>query len=209
MLDILAIAVPVVFAITVHEVAHGWVASRLGDDTAASKGRLTLNPLKHVDPIGTIVVPVVMHLAGGPLFGWAKPVPVDFRRLRSPRRDIALVALAGPAANLLMLIGWGIVLAMTDQLSGASRRFLLDVAEAGIIANTVLMVLNLFPVPPLDGSRVVAVLLPRRLAVWYVKLEPIGLIIVALLLVTQVLGTLIGPPIKAVLDFVARLALGN
>jgi len=199
---------PAVFAITVHEVAHGYVAKRCGDPTASDARRLTLNPFNHIDPVGTVVVPGLMFLMTGFVFGWAKPVPVDWRRLNRPRRDIALVALAGPAANLLMLFGW-IALARTAVTLAPDASMtagLIDMCRVGFIVNAILMLLNLLPVPPLDGSRVVTVLLPRRAAVAYNQAGRYGLIVVALLLVTGILAFLIVPPLNWVLDHAAALA---
>jgi len=188
---IIIYAVPIVFAITVHEVAHGWVASKLGDQTARMMGRLTLNPIKHIDPVGTIVVPIVMLMFTPFLLGWAKPVPVDWRNLRRPRQDMAWVALAGPGANLLMLLFW-ILVAKAIIISGFGNQSyaipLMAMALAGVFINIILMVLNLIPIPPLDGSRVLSSLLPPRAAQQYNRLEPYGLIIVLVLLLTGVLG---------------------
>ncbi|AXQ29229.1 site-2 protease family protein [Solimonas sp. K1W22B-7] len=195
-------ALPVLFAITLHEVAHGLAARRLGDPTAASQGRLSLNPLRHVDPVGTVVVPIVLlvlsKLAGGGfLFGWAKPVPVDYRRLRHPHRDMALVAAAGPLANLLMAIGWGLLLKLaltmgSDEGLWLGLRYM---SVAGVTVNLVLMVLNLIPLPPLDGGRVLTGLLPLPLAVRYAKLEPYGLLIVVGLLATGLLSKIMYWPL--------------
>lgn len=188
---IIIYAVPIIFAITVHEVAHGWVASKLGDQTARMMGRLTLNPIKHIDPIGTIVVPIVMLIFTPFLLGWAKPVPVDWRNLRRPRQDMAWVALAGPGANLLMLIFW-VLVAKLIIISGFGNQSyaipLMAMALAGVFINIILMVLNLIPIPPLDGSRVLSALLPPRAAIHYNRLEPYGIIIILILLLTGVLG---------------------
>jgi len=198
LLDIVAIAVPAVFAITVHEVAHGWTANRLGDPTAAQLGRLTLNPLKHIDPVGTILVPLALKLLGSSfLFGWAKPVPVTWRNLRKLRRDIALVAIAGPCANLLMLAGWALLL---GSPAGDSA-FVQDMCWTGVVFNATIMALNLIPIPPLDGSRIVTAALPARAAVLYNRLEPFGLVLTALLLMSGILGWLLEP----VLVWVGRL----
>lgn len=191
-------AIPVIFAITLHEAAHGYVARMLGDPTAEQAGRITLNPVRHIDPIGTLLVPVAIllmsKLMGGPgmLFGWAKPVPVDFGRLRRPKKDMLWVALAGPAANLFMAILW--VISMRLFLAGGIQEgYWYQMAMAGINVNLVLMALNLLPVPPLDGGRIVFSLLPNRLAWQYSRIEPYGLIIVLLLLVTDVLWVLMRP----------------
>lgn len=190
---------PVLFAITVHEVAHGWVAKKLGDPTAMMMGRLTLNPLKHIDPIGTILVPLILLLLpGGFIFGWAKPVPVTWQNLRNPKKDMALVAIAGPTANLLMAIFWAIVLKigiLMSTQSGSPFMFLALTGIAGIYINAILMMLNLLPLPPLDGGRVLVGLLPGPLA-WKVgRLEPYGFIILVALLATGILGIIIGRPI--------------
>jgi Zn-dependent protease len=192
-------ALPVLFAITVHEVAHGFVARRLGDRTAQMLGRLTLNPLKHIDPIGTVLVPLVMLLLpGGFLFGWAKPVPVDYRNLGNPKRDMAIVAAAGPLSNLLMAIGWVLLLRLSvtflNTLPWAAQP-LFFMAQAGVAINLILMVLNLVPVPPLDGGRVLTGLLPNPQAARFAALEPYGLMIVLALLFTGVLGRLLQPAI--------------
>jgi Zn-dependent protease len=195
---IIIYAIPIVFAITVHEAAHGWVASKLGDQTARLMGRLTLNPIKHIDPVGTILVPLFMSMFTPFLLGWAKPVPVDWRNLRRPRQDMAWVALAGPAVNLLMLILWLIFAKLITATDLGSQRFtvpLLDMAMIGVLINFVLMLLNLIPIPPLDGSRIVSSLLPPRTAIQYNRLEPYGLVIVLILLVTGVLGSYFQPAI--------------
>jgi Zn-dependent protease len=193
-------AVPVLFAITVHEVAHGWVAKYYGDPTAMMMGRLTLNPIKHIDPVGTILVPGLLLLMGGVVFGWAKPVPVTAENLRNPKRDMAVVALAGPMSNLLMALIWALLLKIGILLGqgGAEwvARPLIYMGGAGITINFILMVLNLLPIPPLDGSRVVSGFLPDRLAWQMSRLEPYGMIVLLALLITGVLGMLIIPPVK-------------
>ena len=201
---------PVLFAVTLHEVAHGWVARGLGDRTAEMSGRLSLNPLRHIDPIGTVLLPSLLFFMGGFIFGWAKPVPVIWSNLKHPRRDMALVALAGPFANLLMLLGW-IGAAKLGQAMGGEMEFfskpLIYMGFAGIIINTGLMVLNLLPLPPLDGSRVVSALLPGPLARWYSQLEPYGLLILMLLLISGLLSKLFGPALTVVEQF-TRYILG-
>ncbi len=195
-------SLPVLFAITVHEVAHGWVARRLGDPTAFMMGRLTLNPLKHIDPVGTVVVPLVLLVLGGFIFGWAKPVPVTWQNLRNPRRDMALVALAGPGANLIMAIGWGVV-AKIGYLIAVDIPFagqpMIYMGGAGILINIILMVLNLLPLPPLDGGRVMTGILPGPLAYKFSRLEPYGFFILLGLLATGILGDILGPVVQAVL----------
>ncbi|WP_286899009.1 site-2 protease family protein [Achromobacter sp. UBA2119] len=191
-------AIPVIFAITLHEAAHGYVARMLGDPTAYQAGRVSLNPVRHIDPVGTLLVPVAILLAskliGGSmlLFGWAKPVPVDFGRLRRPKKDMAWVALAGPAANMFMAILWALSLRLFME-SGLHESFWFEMAVAGVNVNLVLMALNLLPILPLDGGRILFSLLPNRLAWQYSKIEPYGLIIVIVLLVTDVLWLLMQP----------------
>jgi Zn-dependent protease len=188
--------IPVLFAITVHEVAHGWVANLLGDPTAKMMGRLTLNPLKHIDPIGTILVPGVLLLLGGFVFGWAKPVPITWENLRNPRRDVALVAVAGPLSNLVMAIFWAILFKISLSLNPQPINFayaLLTMSQIGVIINVVLMVLNLIPFPPLDGSRVMSSFMTRRLAYEYNRIEPYGFIVLLVLLATGILGNIMMP----------------
>ncbi len=188
-------ALPVLFAITLHEVAHGWVARYLGDNTAAAQGRLSLNPLKHIDPIGTILVPGVLLLLGGFLFGWAKPVPVDYRNLRNPKKDMALVAIAGPLVNLAMALGWALLLKISLGQPHEEGLWLglAQMGIAGISINLVLMVLNLLPMPPLDGGRVAVGLLPMKQAIALSKIEPYGMVILIVLMFTGVLGKILGP----------------
>ncbi len=199
---------PILFAITVHEVAHGWVAYRLGDPTAKMLGRLTLNPIKHIDPIGTIVVPGVLLIIGGFIFGWAKPVPITWDNLGKPKRDMALVAAAGPIANLLMALIWALI-AKIGFLIGNGLAWLalpmVYMGQAGIIINLLLMILNLIPIPPLDGSRVVSSLLPGPLAWKYNRLEPYGFFILLGLLVTGVLAKIMGPLIFGAQAIIAGL----
>ncbi len=200
--------VPVLFAITGHEVAHGWVARLRGDDTAASLGRLSLNPIRHVDPIGTVLVPGVLLFTAGFLFGWAKPVPVDWRKLRSPRRDMALVAVAGPLANLVMGVFWALLTNIAVKLYAQAPDLLSPIifaGVAGVAVNTVLMVLNLFPLPPLDGGRVAVGLLPVGIARLLARVEPWGLAIIILLFVTGQLGAAIEPVLEPLIRFGAWL----
>jgi len=191
-------AIPVLLAITLHEAAHGYVARMFGDTTAFVAGRITLNPLKHIDLIGTIVVPVAIlllaKLAGGAgfLFGWAKPVPVNFGQLRNPKQDMVWVAAAGPGSNLLMAVGWALFLKL-QYAFGINEVFFVEMSKAGILVNIGLMALNLLPVPPLDGGRIAVGLLPHQLAVQYARLEPYGLFIVLGLLATNTLGFFLEP----------------
>jgi Zn-dependent protease len=187
---------PVVFAITVHEVAHGWVAKKYGDNTAFMLGRLTLNPIKHIDLVGTIILPGLLLLTGtGFIFGWAKPVPVDARNFKNPRHDMAIVALAGPLANLSMAIGWAL-LARLGVIIGTEYISLplIYTGIAGISINLVLALINLLPIPPLDGSRILTGILPARVAWQYNQLERFGFIILLVLLYTQVLGVILAYP---------------
>jgi Zn-dependent protease len=199
-------AIPVILAITLHEAAHAFVASRLGDPTALSLGRVTANPLRHVDPVGTFLVPGLILFAsgGGMLFGWAKPVPVIASNLRSPRRDMGLVAAAGPAANLLMALAWGVGIKLM-LVAGFGDEYFMRVAYAGIIVNVALAVLNLMPVPPLDGGRIATSLLPARIALPYARLEPYGIFILLALLATGVLGKIIAPLVFGSVDVLAAI----
>lgn len=202
-------ALPVVFAITVHEVAHGRMALRLGDPTARMLGRLSLNPLRHVDPVGTLLVPGVLLLLGGVIFGWAKPVPVTWENLRRPRRDMALVAAAGPFANLLMAVFWALVV----RAGLAVHEWSLWLAEplvlmgvAGTFINVILLVLNLLPVPPLDGGRVATGVLPMRAARALARLEPYGLIILVALIISGGLHWLMAPFVQIAVALVTVVA---
>jgi Zn-dependent protease len=188
--------VPVLLGITVHEVAHGWIARKLGDNTAFMLGRLTLNPLKHVDPMGTILIPgMLLLLQAGFIFGYAKPVPINWKNLRQPKRDMALVALAGPVANLFMAVGWALLLRL-GLLLGDSGLALVYMGVAGITINAILMVLNLLPLPPLDGGRVLTGLLPGPWAYKFSRIEPYGFFILIGLLVTGILGLILWPLIS-------------
>ena len=197
--EIIVWTLPVLFAVTVHEVAHGWVAQRLGDPTAMMLGRLTLNPLKHIDPVGTVLVPMLLLMMGGFVFGWAKPVPITWENLRNPKRDMILVAAAGPLANLAMAFFWAFIMKLALVLPTVGPPFqslilaMFYMGVAGITINILLMVLNLLPLPPLDGGRVMTSVLPPRAAMAFSRIEPYGIVILILLLVTGVLWYLIGP----------------
>ncbi|MEO6976222.1 MAG: site-2 protease family protein [Gallionella sp.] len=187
-------AIPVLFAITLHEAAHGYVARHFGDSTADKAGRISLNPLRHIDPIGTILLPLLTFAMGGILFGWAKPVPVNFAALRNPKKDMLWVAIAGPASNLAMALGWTLIYKL--GLTFPENYFadpLLGMAKIGMIINVVLMVLNLLPLPPLDGGRVAVSLLPHRQAFQLAKIEPYGIFILIFLAVTPALSWILTP----------------
>ena len=200
---------PVLLAITVHEAAHGWIAKYLGDPTAERLGRVTLNPFKHVDPIGTVLVPAALLLLKAPfLFGWAKPVPVNWGNLRRPKRDMILVAAGGPVANLIMATLWAVVVKVGSSLlhSGSTMATpIIYMGLVGILINVLLMVFNLLPLPPLDGGRVAVGLLPARWAWWVNRLEPFGFLILLVLLFSGVLSRIITPPIELSLTFVAHI----
>ena len=193
---VLIYALPVLFAITVHEAAHGYAARALGDNTAWMMGRVTLNPMKHIDLVGTILMPLVLYFAtsGAFLFGYAKPVPVRFDLLRHPKRDMVWVALAGPGANLFQALLWGIALYAMMAMS-VSERFFLEMGKAGMLTNVVMFAFNLFPLPPLDGGRIVVGLLPWKQAAWFARIEPWGFFIVMGLVVAGVVSTLWMQPV--------------
>ena len=184
-------ALPVLLAITLHEAAHGYVAKLFGDNTAWALGRVTINPFPHIDPVGTIAMPLLLYVATGGsfLFGYAKPVPVDFSRLRHPKRDMIWVALAGPAANLIQAVLWAAAIYVLNGL-GAEERFFYDMAQAGVLTNLVMFAFNLFPVPPMDGGRILVGLLPMRMAIGYSRVEPYGFFIVMGLVLIGVVNTL-------------------
>lgn len=198
-------AIPVIFAITVHEVAHGWVANKLGDPTARMLGRITLNPIKHIDPIGTIAVPALLLYLGGFIFGWAKPVPVTWKNLRHKVRDPILVAVAGPLSNFIMAIFWAFVYKFSQLAPGAVGNNLSVMGQAGIMINIILLVLNLLPIPPLDGSRVVSVLLPGPLSWQYNRLEPYGFFILIALIITGILSAIMMPFVHFFMVFIQSI----
>jgi Zn-dependent protease len=206
-------ALPVLIAIIFHEVAHGWVAYRLGDPTAARMGRLTLNPIAHIDPIGTILLPALLIISNAPfLFGYAKPVPVNFNNLNNPKRDMIWVALAGPVTNLLLALGCIMVLKMGLPLIAPSAQVsastlvnflapLALMAKNGVLINSVLAVFNAFPLPPLDGGRVAVGLLPEPYSAMLARVEPYGFLILIVLLMTRVLDKIVGPPVEFLINF--------
>jgi Zn-dependent protease len=205
---VLIYALPVIFAITLHEAAHGYAAQRLGDSTAAMLGRVTLNPLVHIDPIGTILMPLLLYFSTGGafLFGYAKPVPVRFDHLRHPKRDMVWVALAGPAANLLQALLWGILL-YALAATGVSERFFIEMCKAGMLTNVVMFAFNLFPLPPLDGGRILVGLLPWRQAIMVSKIEPWGFFIVMALVITGTVNSLWMQPLIGVTFDLLKLLL--
>ena len=191
-------ALPVLFAITLHEAAHGYVARRFGDNTAEVLGRISLNPIKHIDPIGTIAVPLLIlltsSLAGmGFLFGWAKPVPINSRHLKNPRKDMVWIAAAGPGINLLMALAWALLAKLLLLLGAEEEFFFLKMADAGIMVNVGLMAINLLPLPPLDGGRIAVGLLPNRLAAMLARIEPYGFFIIIGLMLTKTLSFFLMP----------------
>ena len=191
-------ALPVLFAITVHEAAHGYAARHFGDDTAWKMGRVTLNPVVHIDPMGTILMPLLLYFAtsGAFLFGYAKPVPVRFGNLRHPKRDMVWVALAGPAANLVMALLWGALLYVLHG-AGITEVFFLKMCQGGALVNVVMFAFNLFPLPPLDGGRIVVGLLPLKQAMAFSRIEPYGFFIVMALVVTGLVSSLWMQPVMA------------
>jgi Zn-dependent protease len=195
-------ALPILFAITLHEAAHAYAAKYFGDSTAYAQGRMSLNPIKHIDPVGTLLIPIVLYFAGSPfLFGYAKPVPVDFSRLRNPKRQMAWVALAGPAANLVMALMW-MVLAVVLRATQIEEVFFMRMAQAGVLTNLVIFAFNLFPIPPLDGGRILTSMLPHKYAYKFAQLEPYGFFIVLALAYLNVLNFWMGP-----MMFVANMLL--
>ncbi|QKO22608.1 site-2 protease family protein [Rhodoferax sp. BAB1] len=203
---VLIYALPVLFAITVHEAAHGYAARHFGDNTAAMMGRITLNPIKHIDPVGTILMPLMLYFAtsGAFLFGYAKPVPVRFDQLRNPKRDMVWVALAGPGANLLQALLWGVLMYVL-LAGGLEERFFLEMCRAGVLVNVVMFAFNLFPLPPLDGGRILVGLLPWKQAAMVSRVEPWGFFIVMALVITGIVSTLWMRPVMGLtyglLDF--------
>ena len=198
-------AIPIILAITVHEAAHGYVARMFGDGTAWMLGRVTLNPIKHIDPIGTVLVPLATLWLGGFLFGWAKPVPVNFGNLRHPKRDMLWVAAAGPGSNFVMALIWAVLLGLSTGTGPFASAGLQYMSVVGVVINVSLMVLNLLPILPLDGGRIALSLLPRSLAIPYSNTERFGFIVVIVLLVTGALGVVLGPLFRIALGVVGAL----
>lgn len=198
-------AIPLIFAITFHETAHGYVAYRCGDDTAKMLGRLSLNPIKHVDPIGTVLLPLVSMALGGFIFGWARPVPLNFLKLHRIRRDVFLISIAGPLANFAMALIWALVLKYSGGLNAYFGVPLTLMAQAGIMINISLMILNLLPMLPLDGGRVVMSVLPTRAAIAYARTEPYGIWILLILLFAGGLTFIIQPLYTVVVNFILSL----
>lgn len=204
---------PLIFAITLHEAAHGWVANKCGDKTALMMGRVTLNPIKHIDLIGTIIIPIILLFLGGFVFGWAKPVPVAWQNLNHPRRDMAIVAVAGPIANLIMAFIWAVIakLSTTYLINiptpwlATTGQFLQQAAIFGVFINSILLVLNLLPIPPLDGSRIISSILPPKSAYYYEKIEPFGIWILIALLFLGVLRFILWPPITLIVHWIFTL----
>jgi Zn-dependent protease len=200
-------ALPVLFAITVHEAAHGYAARYFGDDTAWALGRVTLNPLKHIDPFGTILLPLMLVVIGSPIIlGAAKPVPVRFGNLRNPKRDMIWVALAGPMANLVMALAWGVGLYLLQGV-GVTETFFLKMCQGGVLVNVVLFAFNLFPLPPLDGGRILVGLLPIKQALLVSRIEPFGFFIVIALVIAQVVNTFWMQPVMSATYTVLNLLL--
>lgn len=200
-------AIPLLFAITLHEAAHGYVARHFGDMTAERAGRISMNPVHHIDPVGTILVPILLFLIsqGAFAFGWAKPVPVNFAALRHPKKDMLWVALAGPAANLAMALAWGLVASITLALGDNYLAGLHDMAIVGIQVNVVFLVLNLVPIPPLDGGRIAVSLLPYPLAIKFARIEPWGMFILIILIASQVLGLILWPVVNLLITIIDSL----
>ncbi len=207
LIQIIAIAaIPILFAITLHEAAHGYVARHFGDMTAERAGRIILNPIRHIDPIGTVLLPILTLALGGVIFGWAKPVPVNFGGLRHPKKDMLWVALAGPASNLVMACAWALIAKLAFALQdNYFAEPLMDMAQYGIRINVVLIALNMLPLPPLDGGRVAVSLLPHRQAYQLAKLEPYGMFILIFLAMTPLLGMILLPVAQVLTGLIATV----
>lgn len=205
--------IPLLLAISLHEAAHGWAADKLGDATARMLGRLTANPIKHIDPVGTLLIPVTLLIIsqGSFAFGWAKPVPVDVRNFKNPQKDMALVALAGPMANLAMAVLWILLLLFSIKIlpQGYLASLLGGMAEIGVMFNLIFMTLNLLPIPPLDGGRVLSGVLPQNQAIVFNKIEPYGMWIIIFLLISGILGKILWPTVQAIqLTLYSLMGLG-
>ena len=198
-------AIPMLLAITVHEAAHGYVAKYFGDNTAHDLGRISLNPIRHMTTVGTVLIPSLTMYFGGIFFGWAKPVPVKFGRLRNPKKDMLWVAAAGPGANLLMAIVWALSLKLSFAMPEQVIKPFALMCAAGVLANTILMILNLLPIPPLDGGRIAVSLLPHKLAIKYAQVERYGFIILIILLVTHILDKILWPFVMATILAIANI----
>ncbi|HEU4846490.1 MAG TPA: site-2 protease family protein [Burkholderiaceae bacterium] len=204
---ILVYALPVLFAITLHEAAHAYAARYFGDSTAFLAGRMSMNPIKHIDLLGTIIIPIMLYLAtdGKFVFGYAKPVPVDFSALRNPKKQMAWVALAGPAANFVMALGW-MLLGLLEAAAGVTEPFFLRMAQAGILTNILMFAFNLVPIPPLDGGRILTSALPHAMAYKFARIEPYGFYIVLALIYFKILNFFV-VPLAMLTEFVLRLLL--
>jgi Zn-dependent protease len=200
--------IPVLYAITMHEAAHGWVSHKLGDNTAYMLGRVSFNPFRHIDPVGTVLVPILLLFLGGFIFGWAKPVPVNDHNLKNPKRDMALVSLAGPVANIIMAIFWAFMIKLSFYLKAEGYDYyeiLEAVGNAGVIINIVLGMFNLLPIPPLDGSKIAYSMMSRRIYFFYSKLEPYGFIIILGMIVSGTLNEILGPMVQTCYTIIYNL----
>lgn len=201
-------ALPVLLAITLHEAAHGYVAYRLGDNTAKRLGRISINPFRHIDPVGTVILPLTLLFLSGFVIGWAKPVPVDPRQFKQPIVDMGLVAVAGPASNFIMACCWAILILLSGTVADVQVKiFLYKMGQAGITINLILMVLNLLPIPPLDGGRVAAAVMPPSIASMYMRIEPFGMWIIIALLISGLLGQVLWPVVQQ-FQAIIRLIFG-
>ena len=197
-------AIPVLFAITLHEAAHGYVARHFGDMTAYQQGRISLNPIHHIDPVGTVLLPLLTFMLGGIIFGWAKPVPVNFAALRRPKQDMLWVALAGPGANLFMALFWGLLAKLAWSFpENYFAHPMLEMAKIGININVILIALNMLPLPPLDGGRVAVSLLPHRQAFMLAKIEPYGMFILIFMVMTPLLGWILMPLVVGLMRLIS------
>lgn len=196
---------PLVFAITVHEASHAFVADKYGDNTAKVMGRLSLNPLRHIDPVGTILFPIIGIALGGFIFGWAKPIPINYAKLHDPKKNILWIALAGPVSNLAMALIWALVLKLSFSFDFYFGRPVSLMAQAGIAINISIMLINLIPILPLDGGRILFSLLPRNPALVYARIEPYGMFILILLLLIGAITYIIQPLYVSIVTFILSL----